>query len=314
MRKIHASLVIAAAACLFATGCVKRPPKVLSDDEMASLMADLEIAEGYVQTQNAAGAGDRERLVEYVIAEHGVTREEFDSTMAWYGRNVDVYYDILPKVERQLEKRRRKAAGGTEATPITDLWPYSRHAMIGENGPGSTLRFSIPITSLTKGDRVNWKLRLRVAKPVSALLGVEYVDGHRHYISRHVNNGRNVEVMLQTDTSMQVNRIFGYLMADRRADLPLWIDSIALGQQPLDSTLYYKITSQHNYYKPRTRKELERERRERERQDSIEEAKNEMENPGTTIGTVATDNAERRTSNSIQKTMAKQPQSSNRKL
>lgn len=313
MRRIHAPFVMAA-VCLIASGCVKRPPKVLSDDEMASLMADLEIAEGYVQTQNAGADGNRERLVEYVIAEHGVTREEFDSTMAWYGRNVDVYYDILPEVERQLEKRRRKAAGGVEATPITDLWPYSRHAMIGENGPGSTLRFSIPITSLTKGDRVNWKLRLRVAKPVSALLGVEYEDGHRHYISRHINNGRNVEVMLQTDTSMQVNRIFGYLMADRRADLPLWLDSIALGQQPLDSTLYYKITSQHNYYKPRTRKDLERERRERERMDSVTEVKNEMEGHGTASVAAAKDNADRRPSNSIQKTMAKQHVSANRKL
>ena len=47
MKNIHAPLVIAATAFLFASGCVKRPSKVLSDDEMASLVADLEIAEGY---------------------------------------------------------------------------------------------------------------------------------------------------------------------------------------------------------------------------------------------------------------------------
>ena len=86
---------------------MKRPSKVLSDDEMASLVADLEIAEGYVQTQTL-GDRDGDRLVEYVIEKHGVSREEFDSTMAWYGRNVDVYYDIIPKVEQQLEQRRRK--------------------------------------------------------------------------------------------------------------------------------------------------------------------------------------------------------------
>ena len=105
MKNIHAPLVIAATAFLFASGCVKRPSKVLSDDEMASLVADLEIAEGYVQTQTL-GDRDGDRLVEYVIEKHGVSREEFDSTMAWYGRNVDVYYDIIPKVEQQLELKK----------------------------------------------------------------------------------------------------------------------------------------------------------------------------------------------------------------
>lgn len=305
MKNIHAPLVIAATAFLFASGCVKRPSKVLSDDEMASLVADLEIAEGYVQTQTL-GDRDGDRLVEYVIEKHGVSREEFDSTMAWYGRNVDIYYDIIPKVEHQLELRRRKASGGDEVNPVTDLWPYSRHAVIGENGPGSTLRFSIPITSLAKGDRVSWKLRMRVARPVSALLGVEYGDGRRHYVSRNISNGRKVEMMLQTDTAAQVNLIFGYLMADRRADLPLWLDSIALGHQPVDSTQYFKISSQHNYYKPRPRKELELERRERARMDSIREAANEMENPGTSADSPAKDHKSgRRPSNSLQTTMSK---------
>ncbi len=78
-----------------------------------------------------------------------------------------------------------------------------------------------------------------------------------------------------------MNRIFGYLMADRRADLPLWLDSIALGHQPVDSTQYFKISSQHNYYKTATEKGTRSRRRERARMDSIRESANQMENLGT---------------------------------
>ncbi len=87
----------------------------------------------------------------------------------WYGRNVEMSITISsPRVEQQLEQRRRKASGGDEVNPVTDLWPYSRHAVIGRMVLASTLRFSIPITSLAKGDRVSWKLRMRAARPVSA--------------------------------------------------------------------------------------------------------------------------------------------------
>ena len=92
-------------------------------------------------------------------------------------------------------------------------------------------------------------------------------------------------------------------MADRRADLPLWLDSIALGHQPVDSTQYFKISSQHNYYKPRPRKELELERRERARMDSIRESANQMENLGTSADSPSKDTKSgRRPSNSLQTT------------
>ena len=92
--------LLAGTVMAMSAACVRRPDGVLSDKDMVSLVADMELAEAYVQT-GSRGAGEEERaaLVDYVIKKHGLTREEFDTTMAWYGRNVDAYYDLCESVE-----------------------------------------------------------------------------------------------------------------------------------------------------------------------------------------------------------------------
>ena len=74
MKNIHAPLVIAATAFLFASGCVKRPSKVLSDDEICRLWPISRLPRDMRVRRRRLGDRDRDRLVEYVIEKHGVSR------------------------------------------------------------------------------------------------------------------------------------------------------------------------------------------------------------------------------------------------
>ena len=244
-------------AVVMAGGCVRRPKKVLSNSKMAAVVADMELAEAYVQTQpGEQNPSDyRAELTAGILKRHGVTREEFDSTMNWYGRNIDEYYKLDDEVNRELLKRQkdlaRKGGGVVEQqTTIDDIWPYKRTAVIWQGSGSNILDFSLSTSDIAKGSSMSWSMKLR--QPVESLmmLGVEYADGNVAYVNRSMSGQKRLETTLQTDTARVVNRVFGFFSVKETRDMPVFMDSIVLMPRPVDSTQYYKINSQRFIGKP----------------------------------------------------------------
>lgn len=238
------------AICVVTPGCNDRPKDVLSDKEMIDLMADMQLAEGYA---DVAGSGrnyssERFRLTEGVLAAHGVSRAQLDSTMLWYGKNIDDYNALFAGVDKELDKRRRtllKDGGFPEEEEGVGLWPYSAHIVLSPLGDTDHIRFSIlPGEDTAKGDLITWKLRFNAMSEASGLLGVDYTDGASSLISRNLNGNQKVELKLQTDSSKSVSRIFGVMRVRNANSLPLFVDSISLTRSPLDSSRYYTFHSQ----------------------------------------------------------------------
>lgn len=237
-------------ALLLGAGCNKRPKGVLSDDEMVGLIADMQIAEVYMQQHNSGYYNDsiRDSAVQWALDKHGLSKADFDSTMTWYGRNIDDYLNLFGKVDAELAKRQNRAIGETEKNLVsTDLWPYSRHILISENAPSNGLAFSLPLNDIPKGERITWKMRLKGLSSGNVLLGVDYDNGMSSYTYQTQNGNSKIDLTLQTDTAYNVKRVFGYMRTKEDHSLPIWIDSIALQQLPLDSTEYYRIHSQRKY-------------------------------------------------------------------
>ncbi len=235
---------------LLGAGCNKRPRGVLSDDEMVGLIADMQIAEVYMQQHNSGYYNDsiRDSAVQWALDKHGLSKADFDSTMTWYGRNIDDYLNLFGKVDAELAKRQNRAIGETEKNLVsTDLWPYSRHILISENAPSNGLAFSLPLNDIPKGERITWKMRLKGLSSGNVLLGVDYDNGMSSYTYQTQNGNSKIDLTLQTDTAYNVKRVFGYIRTKEDHSLPIWIDSIALQQLPLDSTEYYRIHSQRKY-------------------------------------------------------------------
>lgn len=240
-------------AAILATGCTHRPDGVLSEKKMVKLQSDIEFARGYAGTQRTGlnRNNSTDLYLDAVLADNGVTREQYDSTMRWYTRNLDEYITLCDKVEQELHARQAKY-DGEQNTPKAedDLWPWVRHAVIWPGSESGTLRFSIPAEEVDPGSRINLKMRLRTPSEVNTMLGVEYRDGSYSYISRQDNSRNKLDYTLQTDTAQTVKRIFGYVTSIRTADLPISIDSIGLTKLPIDSTQYYRINTQRRYGKP----------------------------------------------------------------
>ena len=244
-------------AAFFAVGllsCVSRPSGVLSESKMIDIMADLETAEAFIQTQSGyRNDRFREGAIAEILEKRGVTREQFDSTMSWYSRDIDLYYPLYEKVEKELV-RRGKADGGINIADMSEneLWAYSKVIMISPKSDRDVLRFSFPV-DLEKGERLLWKARSRVPADFSALLGVEYDNGSYGYITRTISSGRRISIDLQTDSAYKVSRVFGNIAVDNSSDLPLWLDSISLSSAPIDTLKYHDIFRQRTTRRPTRR-------------------------------------------------------------
>ena len=229
------------------TGCSNRPKDIIDEKKMVEIMADLQIAEAYERNGKAPdniNGSNRELLGRGVLIAHGVTVEEMDSTLAWYGRNMDEYAKLYKKVDERLSKMQLKyarAAGESEnGGPSTDLWPYGRHLVLDRNQMTDGLVVTIPVPDMASGDKLTWKLRTQGLTSRRMILGVDYEDG-RSEIVDNTNNGIDawMETSLQTDTLRTVSRIFAILNAEH-SNQRAFIDRIQLLHYPFNIDEYHR--------------------------------------------------------------------------
>lgn len=251
---IAAGVLLASSVAV--SSCSDRPKEILSEKEMVGLMADLQIAESYANLQIHGGDSGKERLelARSVLAAHGVSQEQLDTTLAWYGRNLDEYNELYAKVDKELNSRRKrlmKDAAETETVMEGDmLWPYGKNGMISSLGNSDGWVLSISGSDLAKGDRLKWSMHLIESSELSGVLGVEYTDGSGESVMSNIVNRNRIELMLQTDSGKNVKRVYGSVLAKKREMLPVFADSIMLQRLPYDSLEYSRSRSQRRYSAP----------------------------------------------------------------
>jgi len=243
-------------AALVAVSCDRRPKGVLSDPEMVDLMVDMQLAEAYNDVANGYRTAEEQRrnYGAAVLRQHGVTPAQLDSTLSWYGRNIDEYQALYDKVDKELERRRKKVTGTSASDDnLDDIWPYTQNLVFSPLAPTTSYSFTIPSPAVGAGESVTWKMHLSSSVSPKMMLGVDYSDGTTSLSTRNLGVGMNtVTIKLQTDTAKTVVRLYGVMRLLRRSDLPLWVDSISLVKTPFDSTSYSSIGSQ--YILPRKRR------------------------------------------------------------
>ena len=182
------------------------------------------------------------------MKKNGIAREDFDSTLAWYGRHIDKYDDLYAKVDKELAKRESKVSGNKEELLSNDLWPYQRHLIISSKSSTDNLTFNIPTEEVKEGDILTWKFRMNIPADGTALLGVKYPGGKVAYVNQTIH-GNNMELTLQTDSALRAREIFGNIRVKGNNSF-VGIDSLTIYAAPFDSTMYYRIHSLRNFYGP----------------------------------------------------------------
>lgn len=249
VRKTLRTAAAVSCALMLAGACSKVPSDIIQPHDMAELMADVHIGESVVEMNRGDYRNDslKQLMKQSVYARHGYTTAQVDSSFLWYGRNIKYYMDVYDETIEILERRliesgnRIAAANALSiAGDSVDVWPGARYVIVNDRMPSKIVTFSFEQDpNWEHGDNYTWRAKFfNSPEEIQWLIGTEYADGSVEYLHESPGGDGWHEIKLQTDSTLEPVRIFGYLNVHPRTGTDLRLDSIEMVRKRVNSNDY----------------------------------------------------------------------------
>lgn len=237
---------IAAVASLWAFySCSNRPDYVIPPEKMAELMADLNMGEAVtdVERRQYRENEPREEFKSAIYEKHGVTGEQVDTSLSWYGHNISQYIEICDRSVEILEARLSSVGTNIVSNSVSahgdsvDIWPYPSYIHVRPQDASSSLTFHFEQDENREiGDIYTWRAKFdNISSPVEWGIISEYADGMIETLNTSFNSNGWQEINFYTDSTKTLSRIYGYLKVDENNS---FIDSLSLIRKRKDEELY----------------------------------------------------------------------------
>lgn len=258
MKLSRGVIPAAIAALMLAAGCKGVPDGVLTERRLAEVMADLQYADAlvndYGMRSNSLPMTDSMRsvILQSVLARHGVTQADYDSTLRWYGHHMVRYVeaceladsiisDSIRSVDRQMALARARRGGGADTV---EVWPHSPAHLFSTRAGGEYLTFEVPKdSSWRKGDIYIWEMTpVNTRSPLQMRLVVEYADNRlttEVLESAESTSQEALELTFQLDSNKVARRIYGFAHLPAEEGENAYVNNISLKRTRLDSEDYY---------------------------------------------------------------------------
>ena len=288
MRNALLQISFLLAITLALLSCGRTPNGVLSVNEMADLIVDLQLADAYIDSHSMEYESDSSMLVmkQSIFKKHGITQEDYDSSLVWYAHNMEDYNKAYDKAVNKLKERYDKLdprdnsqpedimagptgapthsttprAGGPNGKHLkhlktdinsdsADLWKGPRDYMLTSGSRRGFITFDFPPEANKQpGDRyqLSYKL-LRGGNEFKVSLNIDYSDGGTAQITRSTNSDVWVSLDIQSDTTRLVRRIYGYVSYDIKRGHTAYVDSLTLMRTRLNKSNYGLIHVQRTF-------------------------------------------------------------------
>ena len=225
------------------SSCGKTPSYVIPVDRMAAVMADINIGNAIVESERSSYPNDSTRLVlmQSIYARHGVTSEQVDTSLVWYGHNIESYMKVCEKAEEILTARIEKAemAGGKSADsprPISldgdsvNLWPGFATRRVTVADASDFMPFSLfTDKNWERGDRYTLSSKgINTRGKVRMFIAADYNDGTTEYISSTNDAEERQRLVLVLDSAKVATRVYGSLFYKASDGEVAYLDSISL--------------------------------------------------------------------------------------
>lgn len=247
--------------CIVAAACRRTPAPVLGKEKMARLLVDLNLADAMMSDQmtlryEKLDTG-RAQMRRAVLQRHGVSQEQLDTSLTWYGKNLPRLIEVLDRVDsifadslRALDHAEHIALQALAGDTL-QMWPHAPSVAVEGT---RYLTFEMPVdTAFRRGDVLQWQFVVHNADrlPLHAVIGVDYANKGRTTDMRRIDltprDDKRVDLMLQTDRQRSVKRIWGYVEVDADTTRRVFVDSITLQRTRLIADDYnerrYRIRS-----------------------------------------------------------------------
>lgn len=209
-------------------GCSGVPDEVIQPHDMAALMADIHLGEAVAEQSRSTFRSDsvKQLFKQSIYAKHGVTADEVDSSMMWYGRHVDKYAEIYAEVEEILEGRiaeaNEVASTSTDRPSMqafeadgdsVDIWPLYRTTFLNPNFPTDRVAFVIKSDRFwDKGDVYCLRFKgVDTPDQFDITIAVEYNEGSVDYSSAHKRGPGWQELYLHLTDTLTASQVYGVI-------------------------------------------------------------------------------------------------------
>lgn len=225
------------------TTCSKVPDHIISEKKMQEVITDMHVAESVITSDNKRFNNDSIKKVVFnsVFAKHHITQADYDSSLVWYAKNLDIYLKILDRAKIDIEER-IKDLGDVQAnaSPSSNqdsinIWPRRTSLELKPNALFNGMVFYIDPdvdyssgSSFVLGMKV-WGLKANRTHFPEIRMNVDQGDTI-FTINKKIESDGYHEVILKSMPTRRVKRVYGFIRLDN-ADkdyYKVYVDSLNL--------------------------------------------------------------------------------------
>lgn len=238
--------------CL-AASCSRVPKYIISEKKMRAVLYDMQLAEGLVETKNESFQTSEERKAVYnaVFSKHQITQAQYDSSLVWYGKNMDLYMRIYRLVLKDVnasvaalgDVKPNPLSGEASARDSIDVWIYNRSFTFLPTRIFNTLTFSIdPQVPYSAGSSYVFGMSVWGVQSEGKHKPVIHISAvHQDTIvsvNQKITGDGYYETVLKTVEGKPVKRVYGYILMNNAEATyhRIYTDNIQLMKYNFDST------------------------------------------------------------------------------
>lgn len=229
-------------AVILLSACSHTPGGIIPEKKMCDVLIDMQMAQTIINDDpyTYASFDKKNALFQSVFKKHNLTQAEYDSSLIWYGKNIDIYMRVHDMAMAEVD-RRIKALGEVKAeafdAPLADsvdLWVDKRCRIFSPKAVANTIVFDLKPTEAHPADsRFVWEMHVWGLTPGKQVLEVnlraDMSDSTLVVKDSIVGDGFH-QYTLQGTPYDPVQRVYGYIRMKSPAvpDSKIYIDRIRL--------------------------------------------------------------------------------------
>lgn len=224
--------------------CSKVPDDILSEKKMQAVQIDMQLAEAMISIDGKNFPDDsyKEALYQSIFRKHDITEAEYDSSLVWYGRNLDIYMKVYDRVLADLNKQQKDlgdvqaSAAPTTKNDSVDIWPRRPFLTLEPNAIFNGVVFEVkPETNYSSGSSFVlamhvWGMNKEMRNKPEIRLSVDQGDTIITVNDKILRDGYH-ETILRSVPTKQIKRVYGHIFldnADSASYNKIYLDSLNL--------------------------------------------------------------------------------------
>ena len=232
--------------------CSRVPKHIISEQKMRVVLYDMLIAEAMVETMQDSFPtnDDREPVFDAVFRKHRLTQADYDTSLIWYGKHMDLYMSIYKLVLRDVnakinalgEIKPSAISGDISAQDSVDVWIYPRNMIFKPERVFNAMTFDInPETFYSSGSSYIFEVSVWGIPPElkhKPILHLSVVHADTIIsVEKNITCDGYHEAVIHTKDTKQAQRIYGYIyMNDAEAEYQsIYLHDIRLMKYNYDS-------------------------------------------------------------------------------